>query len=144
MNITDKRLPADFAKAVIENRDLKIYSDGSPTRTFCYISDAITGYLKVLLYGKLDAFNIGIDRPEVSVKYFSNLFLKHSQEFFHYNGTITFESSTETEYLVDNPNRRCPDIEKAKNILDYNPTIYVDEGLRRFLKFLKINHGKLL
>ena len=42
MNINDGRVPADFARAVVENRDITIYSDGSPTRTFCYISDALS------------------------------------------------------------------------------------------------------
>ena len=63
MKLQDKRVPADFAKAVINNQDIVILSDGKPTRTFCYISDAITGYLKVLLHGKFDVFNIGIEKP---------------------------------------------------------------------------------
>ena len=45
--------------------------------------------------------------------------------------------------MTDNPNRRCPNIEKAKRLLDYNPSIYVDEGIGRYLKFLKINNGNL-
>ena len=52
MSIDDKRVPADFANCVVNNKDIVILSDGSPTRTFCYISDAILGYLKALLYGK--------------------------------------------------------------------------------------------
>ena len=46
--------------------------------------------------------------------------------------------------MTDNPNRRCPKIDKAKKHLDYNPTIHVDEGVGRYLKFLKINNGQLL
>ena len=46
MHLGDKRVPADFARAIFSNQDIEIFSDGSPTRTFCYISDAITGYLK--------------------------------------------------------------------------------------------------
>lgn len=143
MNINDKRLPADFAKAIIDDRDLEIFSDGKPSRTFCYISDAITGYLKVLLYGKLEAFNIGIDKPEISVKQFSEYFIKHGKETFGYTGQIKFAESSDTEYLTDNPNRRCPNIDKAKGILNYDPSIYVEEGIGRFLKFLKIFNGKL-
>ena len=143
MNINDKRLPADFAKAIIEGRDLEIFSDGSPTRTFCYISDAITGYLKVLLFGKLEAFNIGIDKPEITVKQFSEYFVNHGKDVFGYTGEIKFSKSPDSEYLTDNPNRRCPNIDKAKNILGYDPTIYVDKGIGRFLQFLKIFNGKL-
>ncbi|MDJ0645036.1 MAG: NAD-dependent epimerase/dehydratase family protein [Flavobacteriaceae bacterium] len=144
MNINDKRLPADFAKAVHEGRDLVMYSDGKPTRTFCYISDAITGYLKVLLHGELDVFNIGIDKPEVSVAEFAELFAKNAKNVYDYQGSVVFDVSDDAEYMTDNPNRRCPNIDKARNILNYNPTIHVDEGIGRYLTFLKINNGQLL
>jgi UDP-glucuronate decarboxylase len=143
MNINDKRLPADFAKAVVEGRDLEILSDGTPTRTFCYISDAINGYLKVLLHGKFDIFNIGMDNPELSVKDFAGIFTQAGKEILNYQGNITFNVSPDKEYLTDNPNRRCPDISKAREKLGYNPTVLVDTGIRRYLEFLKINNGKL-
>lgn len=144
MNINDKRLPADFAKAVHEDRDLIMYSNGKPTRTFCYIADAITGYLKVLLHGKLDVFNIGIDKPEVSVAEFAELFSRNAKKIYDYSGNVKFEISSDEDYMTDNPNRRCPNIEKAAEILNYEPKIHVDEGVGRYLEFLKINNGKLL
>ena len=91
-DINDKRLPADFAKAVIEGRDLEILSDGKPTRTFCYISDAINGYLKVLLHDKFDVFNIGMDKPELSVREFAEIFNKEGKAIFDYKGKISFRS----------------------------------------------------
>ena len=121
-----------------------MYSDGKPTRTFCYISDAITGYLKVLLHGELDVFNIGIDKPEVSVAEFAELFAKNAKDVYDYQGSVVFDVSDDAEYMTDNPNRRCPNIDKARNILNYNPTIHVDEGIGRYLTFLKINNGQLL
>lgn len=144
MNINDKRLPADFAKAVIEGRDLEILSDGTPTRTFCYISDAITGYLKVMLHGTFDFFNIGMDKPELSVKEFANIFNKEGKEIFDYQGKISFAQSADKEYLTDNPNRRCPDLTKAKTILNYEPQVMVQDGIKRYLQFLKINNGQLV
>lgn len=144
MNINDRRLPADFAKAVHEGRDLVMFSNGKPTRTFCYIADSITGYLKVMLHGKLDVFNIGTAKPEVSVAEFAELFAKNAREVYDYKGEVVFEISSDEEYMKDNPNRRCPNIDKATRILDYNPSIYVDEGIKRYLQFLKINNGKLL
>lgn len=144
MSIHDKRLPADFAKAVTEGRDINILSDGSPTRTFCYISDAITGYFKVLLYNKLDVFNIGIEKPEVSVKEFANIFVRNAQSIYGYKVTATFGKSDDANYMTDNPNRRCPNITKARTYLNYNPEVYVEEGVARFLNFLKIYNGKLL
>ena len=144
MNINDKRLPADFAKAVHEGRDLIMYSNGKPTRTFCYIADAITGYLKVLLYKELDVFNIGIDKPEISVAEFAELFYKNAKEVYDYNGNVIFDLPEDEDYMTDNPNRRCPNISKAVKTLNYNPSILVDEGINRYLRFLKINNGQLL
>jgi UDP-glucuronate decarboxylase len=143
MNINDKRLPADFAKCVLEDRDMVIYSDGKPTRTFCYISDAITGYLKVLCYGKTDVFNIGIDKPEISVREFAESFKKSANKVFAYERDVVFKVSGDAHYMTDNPNRRCPDISKARKVLGYNPLINVDEGIDRYLEFLKINNGGL-
>ena len=143
MNINDKRLPADFAKAVHEGRDLVMFSNGKPTRTFCYIADSITGYLKVLLYGKLEAFNIGIAKPEISVADFADLFAKKAREIYDYQGKVRFDISDDEEYMTDNPNRRCPDISKAQKVLGYDPKIEVEEGIGRYLEFLKINKGKL-
>lgn len=136
MSLQDKRLPADFAKAVVEGRDLEILSDGSPTRTFCYISDAISGYLKVLLYGRFDVFNIGQDQPELSVREYAELFTQAGRAIFGYQGRITFQTSADKEYLTDNPNRRCPDLTKARTLLGYAPSVDVATGIRRYLQFL--------
>lgn len=144
MSIYDKRLPADFAKAVVEGRDLEILSDGTPTRTFCYISDAITGYLKVLLHGSFDVFNIGMDKPELSVREFAEFFNAQGKAIFDYQGQISFNTSHDKEYLTDNPNRRCPNISKARQLLAYEPIMGVEEGIKRYLEFLHIQKEQAL
>jgi UDP-glucuronate decarboxylase len=143
MSPHDKRLPADFAKSVLADQDLIIFSDGKPTRTFCYVSDAITGYLKTLIHGKFNTFNIGIDLKETSVREFAEIFAEKGKEIFNYSGKVCFVAHSDKNYLKDNPNRRCPDISKARKILKYNPEIEVAQGVRRYLEFLKINKGKL-
>ncbi|MBL8992892.1 MAG: NAD-dependent epimerase/dehydratase family protein, partial [Spirochaetia bacterium] len=57
MALRDLRLPSDFAKAILENRDLEMLSDGTPRRTFCYTADAIFGYVLALCHGQFDYFN---------------------------------------------------------------------------------------
>jgi UDP-glucuronate decarboxylase len=139
MRLNDKRVPADFAKAILENRDIEILSDGTPTRTFCYVADAITGYIKTLLHGRYDYFNIGIDRPEISMSELARVYVETSQHLFGYKGRVILAKSTDPAYLVDNPNRRCPNIDKAKNKLGFAPEIVVEAGVSRFLKFLSNN-----
>jgi len=143
LRLDDKRLPADFAKAVFENKDINIFSDGTPTRTFCYISDAILGYLKTLAHNKFDYFNIGMDIPEISIREIAEVYVETARGLFGYTGNIKFKKPDDKEYLTNNPHRRCPKINKARNVLNYNPTILPQEGVKRFLKFIKINQGVL-
>ncbi len=139
MRLNDARVPADFAKAILENRDIEMFSDGSPTRTFCYISDAITGYLKGILHANegFEAYNIGIDKPEISIKRLAEIYIEAGKEIFGYTGKAKFAVSEDKEYLANNPNRRCPIIDKAREKLGYNPQIDVEQGVRYFLEFIK-------
>ncbi len=137
MKINDKRVPADFAKNIVDGNDITILSNGSPSRTFCYIADAVAGYLKIMLHGEYDYFNIGIDKPEITISQLADIYNEAGKEVFAYNGKVNYAVSEDKEYLTNNPQRRCPDITKARTILSYNPTIYVEEGVRRFLQFIK-------
>lgn len=139
MRINDKRVSADFASAVYNNEDITILSDGTPTRTFCYITDAIVGYLKILLHGEYDYFNIGSDKPEISINQLAEIYQKVGKKVMNYSGKINYGISEDKDYLTDNPNRRCPNIDKARKILDFNPTIDVEKGVERFLRFILEN-----
>lgn len=139
MRLNDARVPADFANAVRQNKDIVMFSDGSPTRTFCYISDAITGYLKVLLHSKdgFEAFNIGMDKPEISIRRLAEIYTEAGKEIFGYTGEAKFAVSEDKEYLQNNPNRRCPVIDKARKLLGYDPQVDVEQGVRYFLEYIK-------
>lgn len=68
LKITDTRVLPDFARDILAGRDIVMFSDGSPTRTFCYSADAIIGYYKVLVNGRPgEAYNVGVEKPEISV-----------------------------------------------------------------------------
>ena len=137
MRIGDKRVPADFALDIMKNKDIEILSDGTPTRTFCYIADSVCGYFKILLHGTYDYFNIGIEKPEISIRQLAEIYVKAGRDIFGYTGEVRFAKSEDKEYLTNNPQRRCPNIDKARRILGYNPTILVEEGVARFLQYLK-------
>lgn len=139
MRLNDARVPADFANAVRQNKDIVMFSDGSPTRTFCYISDAITGYLKGLLHAAegFEAFNIGIDKPEISIKRLAEIYAQAGREIYGYTGQAKFAVSEDKEYLQNNPNRRCPVIDKARRMLNYAPQVDVEQGVRFFLEYVK-------
>ena len=139
MRLNDARVPADFADAIRRNRDIVMFSDGSPTRTFCYVTDAIIGDIKAMRYAQkgFEAFNIGMDQPEISIRQLADIYCKAGEDIFGYAGQARFAVSEDPDYLTNNPNRRCPDITKARRLLGYAPQIGVEEGVRYFLQFIK-------
>jgi UDP-glucuronate decarboxylase len=134
LKITDRRVLPDFARDILANRDIVLLSDGSPRRTFCYVTDAVVGYYKILIRGRAgEAYNVGVEEPEVSMATVAEKVCMIARELFDYQGRVVRNSSSDEEYLVDNPNRRCPVITKARTELGYNPSVPLDEGLRRLL-----------
>ena len=143
LKIQDGRLPADLAKSIILNKNINIYSDGKPTRSFCYISDAIVGYLKAISYPMYDTFNIGNDTEEISVKKLAILFKKIGNNLFKTETNIIFKKNKDKNYLADNPNRRLPNIKKSKILLNFSPKIDIKTGIKRYLMFLKNKDKKI-
>ncbi len=134
LKITDERVLPDFARDILAGRDIVLLSDGAPTRTFCYVADAVVGYYKVLVRGgDGDAYNIGTETPEISMASVAEKLAKIAEGLIGYRGGVVHGRAQDQAYLVDNPNRRCPDISKARTQLGYQPTVSLDEGLRRML-----------
>ena len=129
MQETDYRVLPNFASQIKKKKPLNIYGKGSQTRTFCYITDAIVGFLLVILNGKKgEAYNIGNTGPEISIVDLAEIIIKVSNKNISYKIT-EYPSS----YPEDEPNRRLPDISKAANDLSFYPKISLEEGLKRFL-----------
>lgn len=140
LKLTDARVLPDFVRDVLAERDIVMLSDGSPTRTFCYIADAIIGYYKIMFRGRNgEAYNIGIETPEISMKQLADMVVSQGADLWGYQGKVVMQSSGDKDYLVDNPNRRCPIIEKARTELGYNPSVDVNEGLRRAMIWYRDN-----
>lgn len=140
LKITDRRLLADFARSILAGDDLIMHSDGSPTRTFCYVADAVVGYYKVLVRGRGgEAYNIGAEAPEISVRDVAALTVNAARELFSYQGRVVHQIHDDQHYLTDNPQRRCPAVEKARRELDFETEVSLEDGLRRMLLWYK-NH----
>lgn len=130
---TDYRVLPNFGARIIDGKPLQIYGDGSQTRTFCYITDAIRGFLQVLVNGVPgEPYNIGNPTPEISMvdlaKTIGEILGKEVQF-----DLVEYPDS----YPGDEPMRRCPDITKAMAQVGYNPVIPLREGLSRFLNWAK-------
>jgi dTDP-glucose 4,6-dehydratase/UDP-glucuronate decarboxylase len=134
LKITDKRVIPDFFKNILDGNDINILSDGQATRTFCYVSDAITGYLQILLSEHNgESFNIGTESPEINMVDLAEKIIK----LLDLPAKIIFSKSSDKEYLTDNPQRRCPDLSKSRKMLNYSPSVSLNEGLLNVYKYYK-------
>jgi UDP-glucuronate decarboxylase len=134
LSINDKRVLPDFFSNILKGQDIVLFSDGNATRTFCYISDAITGYLLILLSNQDgEPFNVGSDKPEISMLSLAELLIKLTDS----KSIIRFEKSSDLEYLSDNPQRRCPDLNKIKSILGFEPKVALEQGLINTYNYYK-------
>ncbi len=128
MQETDYRVLPNFANRIKAGKPLNVYGSGNQTRTFCYITDAMVGFLLVVLRGVGGAsYNIGNPTPEISMVELVQRIEAVTRSKIAHN-IIEYPDS----YPADEPNRRCPDIKKARLQLKFNPTVDLNEGLRRF------------
>lgn len=117
-----------FTYEALNGRALPVHGDGVQTRTFCYISDAISGFLKALLKGKRGkAYDVGNSNNEISMadlaRMYSSVVPGSTVRFIPYPNT----------YPAGEPQRRCPDLTKADADLGYNAQVKLQEGSRRFV-----------
>lgn len=132
----DYRVLPNFATQIAKKESLKIYGSGNQTRTFCYISDAIIGFMKILLDSKNpDVFNVGNPTPEVSMIELTEIIKKVIKDDFKVE-LIDYPST----YPADEPNRRCPDITRISENLGFQPKVNIEEGLARFFRWTKDNY----
>lgn len=131
MQETDYRVLPNFASRVKAGQAMKVYGTGNQTRTFCYITDAMVGFLKVVLGGIAgEAYNIGNTKPEISMVELVKTMEKVLDRSLDYD-VIEYPDS----YPADEPNRRAPVIRKAQLQLNYAPEVTLEGGLDRFLSW---------
>jgi UDP-glucuronate decarboxylase len=131
MQETDYRVLPNFASHIKAGRPLNLYGSGNQTRTFCYITDAMIGFLKVALKGVAgEAYNIGNPEPEISMQGLVDCIEGVLGKKLARN-VIEYPDS----YPADEPMRRSPDITKARRQLDFAPSVSLEDGLGRFLNW---------
>jgi UDP-glucuronate decarboxylase len=129
MQETDYRVLPNFASRIKAGLPLNVYGSGDQTRTFCYITDAIVGFLLVVLKGVPgEAYNIGNPKPEISMIDLVDIIKGVSAKEITHN-LIEYPDS----YPTDEPMRRSPDIRKARLQLGFDPSVELADGLKRFL-----------
>jgi UDP-glucuronate decarboxylase len=135
LNLNDGRMIPDFMRNAIKNSEIIIYSDGSPTRSFCYVSDAIRAFFRLLFSDNHGIIcNVGNDE-EISVNGVANMI----EKIMDTSILIKKIKSDDPDYTKDNPQRRCPDLSLIKKSVNYVPQIKFEEGLKRVYNWYKGN-----
>lgn len=128
MNENDYRVLPNFGSNIKAGRPLHVYGNGTQTRTFCYVTDAINGFLRAIARGKPgETYNIGNPAPEIGM-----IDLVGRVEAAIGRPIDYVLSEYPDSYPADEPNRRCPDIAKARSELQFEPKVDLDTGLARF------------
>jgi dTDP-glucose 4,6-dehydratase len=127
MRLNDGRVIPNFIYQALNNYPITVYGRGNQTRSFCYIDDLIEGIVLLMHSQVNEPINLG-NPKEFSILDLAHLIIKLT----HSKSKIVFKSLPS-----DDPKQRCPDIRKAKKILNWQPKIDLKEGLIRTIEWFK-------
>ncbi|MCZ7553382.1 MAG: SDR family oxidoreductase [Anaerolineales bacterium] len=134
MQIEDGRVVPNFLKQAICGEPLTVYGDGSQTRSFCYVDDLVEGIYRLLLSGEHDPVNLG-NPVETTILEFA-----HAINALTGNAAgIVFRPEAR---IQSDPQRRQPDISRARQALDWAPRVNLDEGVQRTIPYFEQELGK--
>ena len=129
MRLDDGRVVPNFIKQALQGEQLTIYGDGSQTRSFCYVDDLIDGIYRLLLSDEHDPINLG-NPAEISILEFAETINRLTGN----KGGVVFKPRKRGE---GDPQRRQPDITRARQILDWQPHVSLEEGIQKTLAYFK-------
>lgn len=131
MDPTDGRVIPNFVNQALQQQPLTIYGDGSYTRSYCYIDDLVEYIVRMSCKDGLQGKTINIGNPE-------ELTILQTAQLIH--ELVNPGTGFAAEYKpipADDPTKRCPDISKAKKLLEYEPQVTFAEGLQKTVEYFK-------
>lgn len=125
----DGRVVIEFVKAALQSKPFPVFGDGKQTRSFCFVPDMVDGIIAAMEKGVSgEVYNLG-NPQEFTI-------LELAQKVKELT-----ESTSEVEMVEelpeDDPMQRCPDITKARQVLGWEPKVFLEEGLRLLINYLK-------
>ena len=127
MQVNDGRVVPNFMRQALRGEDLTVYGDGSQTRSFCYVSDEIDGFMRMAKSSEPGPVNIG-NPTEFTI-------LECARQVLAVTGS---KSKIRYEDLPqDDPKLRCPDITKARTLLGWEPKVNLETGLSLSLDYFR-------
>jgi len=131
MRADDGRVVTNFIAQALRGQPLTVYDDGARTRSFCYVSDLVDGIVRLLASDEVGPVNLGNPR-EMTVLDFA----KTVQRLVGGASEIVFVSPKD-ERTKDDPNIRQPDITRARQILKWEPTVGLEDGLQHTIDYFR-------
>ncbi|MDA1184117.1 MAG: SDR family oxidoreductase [Acidobacteria bacterium] len=127
MRLRDGRAVPAFMSQAMQNEDVTVFGDGSQTRSFCYITDLVAGILRLMEADTSDPVNIG-NPHEVTIGEIARAVIR------------LVGSTSRIVYRplpVDDPKQRRPDITRARTLLQWEPTVDLEDGLLNTIKYFR-------
>jgi UDP-glucuronate decarboxylase len=116
----DGRVVSNFIVQALQGTPLTVYGDGSQTRSFCYVADLVEGMMRLMNGEHMGPINIG-NPGEYTILQLAEAI----QKMINPDAQLSYKPLPQ-----DDPKQRQPDITKAKNLLGWEPTINLEEGLK--------------
>ncbi|MCK5131268.1 MAG: SDR family oxidoreductase [Candidatus Sabulitectum sp.] len=123
----DGRVVPSFVCQAIKGEDLTVFGDGDQTRSFCFVSDTVNGLIALMESGYHEPVNIG-NPNEMTVKEFALEVIRLAE---------SSSSLTHRDLPVDDPKVRKPDISTAKRVLNWEPRILLEDGLKKTIEYFR-------
>ncbi|MGC1382743.1 MAG: GDP-mannose 4,6-dehydratase, partial [Candidatus Acidiferrales bacterium] len=127
MRLNDGRALPNFLYQALMGEPISVYGDGKQTRSFCYVSDLLEGIYRLLESDEHEPTNIG-NPQEITILEFA----ERVRKLVGTNTPIKFHPLPQ-----DDPKQRCPDISKAKRILNWEPKVKLEDGLQTTFEYFK-------
>lgn len=131
----DGRIVPNFITQALRGEPITVYGDGTQTRSLCYVSDLVRGILKAMFTPETegDVFNLG-NPEEHTVLEFAHLVKRLS----HSPSPIVYKTAPQLgNRISDDPTRRCPNISKARRVLDWAPEVGLSDGMERTITWFR-------
>lgn len=129
MRLDDGRVVPNLIQQALRDEALTVYGDGSQTRSFCYVDDLIEGIYRLLLSDEHKPVNIG-NPQEMTILQFADVI----NRIVGSSAGIEFKTAMR---LGDDPQRRRPDITRARQILQWEPKVSLEEGIARTIPYFR-------
>ncbi|GIW64121.1 MAG: NAD-dependent dehydratase [Patescibacteria group bacterium] len=130
MRIDDKRMIVNFICQALKDEPITIYGNGKQTRSLCFVDDLIDGLFKLMINKNTKSEVVNLGNPE------EHTILEYAQiikKLTNSKSEIIFKEPLP----ADDPEKRCPDISKAKKLLSWQPKVSLIEGLKKTINYFK-------